>query len=113
MVLEDRLSGEDAIVVVTQVRRGSRAEAAGLRPGDVVTRAGGYRMRSLTTLHMAGSDAYKNKSSLKLTVSRGNACYTVDLGPLGQQSPQRHKPETKPEAAAPVAPPATQPTAAK
>jgi len=119
MVLEDRLSGEEAIVVVTQVRRGSRAEAAGLRPGDVVTRAGGYRMRSLTTLHFAGSDAYKNKSSLKLTISRGNACYTVDLGPLGQQSPQRQKPETtpetKPEAAAPGAPAAlaAQPAAAK
>jgi len=106
MTLEDRPFGEESIVVVSQVRRGSRAEAAGLRPGDVVTRAGGYRMRSLTTLHVAGSDAYKNKSSLKLTISRGNACYTVDLGPLGKQGPTQSS-APKAQAAPLSAPPTT------
>lgn len=86
MVLESRPHGEDSLVVVAEVRRGSRAEAAGLRPGDVVTRAGGYRMQSLNALHLAGSDAFRQKKSLVLDIRRGKACYAVDLGPLGQPS---------------------------
>lgn len=85
MVLENRLFGEDSLVVVAEVRRGSRAEAAGLRPGDLVEHAGGYRMNSLNALHLAGSDAFRGKKSLVLGIRRGKACYTVDLGPLGQQ----------------------------
>jgi len=88
MVLQERPTGEcpaseTAVVLVSEVRRGSRAEAAGLRPGDVVERAGGYRMRSLIVLHMAGSDAYRGKKNLVLTVRRGEKRYSVDLGPLG------------------------------
>lgn len=89
MTLESRPSGDGFLVVVSAVRRGSRAEAAGLRPGDVVTRAGGYRMRSLNALHLAGSDAFREKQSLVLEISRGRACYTVDLGPLGQPGGQQ------------------------
>ncbi|MDR3639820.1 MAG: ChaN family lipoprotein [Humidesulfovibrio sp.] len=85
MTLEDRPLGGEPVVVVTRVERGSRAEAAGLRPGDVLTRAGGYRMRSLVTLHLAGSDAYNARRNLVLIIRRGDACYTVDLGPLGQR----------------------------
>ncbi|SNS15280.1 Uncharacterized iron-regulated protein [Humidesulfovibrio mexicanus] len=84
MVLEHRIFGESSQVLVREVRRGSRAEAAGLRPGDVVTRAGGYRMNALNALHLAGSDAYRHKSNLVLEVRRGRSCLTVDLGPLGQ-----------------------------
>ena len=89
MTLESRplvLGGQgdqDLQVLVSAVRRGSRAEAAGLRPGDVVLRAGGYRMRSLAALHLAGSDAYREKKGLVLVIQRGVDCYTVDLGPLG------------------------------
>lgn len=84
MVLERRTLGEDSQVLVREVRRGSRAEAAGLRPGDEVVRAGGHRMRSLNALHLAGSDAYRRKANLVLEVRRGRAWLTVDLGPLGQ-----------------------------
>ncbi|OGR36659.1 MAG: hypothetical protein A2051_02105 [Desulfovibrionales bacterium GWA2_65_9] len=89
MTLESRplvLGGrgdQDLQVLVSAVRRGSKAEAAGLRPGDVVLRAGGYRMRSLNALHLAGSDAYREKKSLVFVIRRGDDCYTVDLGPLG------------------------------
>lgn len=75
---------QDALVLVSAVRRGSRAEAAGLRPGDVVLRAGGYRMRSLAVLHVAGSDAFREKKNMVFIVQRGDDCYSVDLGPLGQ-----------------------------
>jgi len=84
MVLEQREFGGQSQVLVVEVRRGSRADAAGLRPGDVVTRAGGYRMSSLTALHLAGSDAYRAKANLVLDIRRGQACHSVDLGPLGQ-----------------------------
>ncbi|MBU1041410.1 MAG: ChaN family lipoprotein [Proteobacteria bacterium] len=75
---------QDDQVVVSAVARGSRAEAAGLRPGDVVTRAGGYRMGSLAVLHMAGSDAFREKKNMVFVIRRGDACFSVDLGPLGQ-----------------------------
>ena len=63
----------------------SRAEAAGLRPGDVVARAGGYRLRSLNALHLAGSDAFREKKNLELVIRRGENAFSVDLGPLGRQ----------------------------
>ncbi|MDQ7836143.1 MAG: ChaN family lipoprotein [Humidesulfovibrio sp.] len=85
MTLETRPFGEGFEVVVTNVRRGSIAEGAGLRPGDLVTRAGGYRMRSLTTLHLAGSDAFRERKNLVLVIRRGEDSYVVDLGPLGKQ----------------------------
>ncbi len=90
-------------VVVRSVTRGSRAEAAGLRPGDVVERAGGYRMLSLSVLHLAGSDAYRARKSLVLVVRRGDARYSIDLGALGASGP------TTGAAAGPTAKPATEP----
>lgn len=85
MTLEQRpLDGGG--VIVSAVRRGSRAEAAGLRPGDLVERAGGYRMRSMNALHLAGSEAFREKKGLVLSIRRGQACYAVDLGHLGQQA---------------------------
>jgi uncharacterized iron-regulated protein len=90
MTLESRplvLAGQgdqDGQVVVSAVRRGSRAEAAGLRPGDVVIRAGGHRMRSLAVLHVAGSDAFRQKKNMVFVIRRGHARFSVDLGPLGQ-----------------------------
>ncbi len=85
MTLESRPEGDEFQVVVSAVARGSRAEAAGLRPGDVIARAGGLRMQGLNTLHVAGSDAFREKKNLVLDIRRGRACYTVDLGLLGQQ----------------------------
>lgn len=92
MTLESRPFGEEFQVLVSAVRRGSRAEAAGLRPGDVVQRAGGYRLRSLAALHLAGSDAFREKKGLVLVIQRGEDCYTVDLGPLGVKDGQQAAP---------------------
>ncbi|MBA4357833.1 MAG: ChaN family lipoprotein [Humidesulfovibrio sp.] len=84
LILTSRPWGQGFEYVVSAVQRGSRAEAAGLRPGDVVERAGGHRMRSLSAMHLAGSDAFREKKSLVLVVRRGEEAYSVDLGPLGQ-----------------------------
>jgi uncharacterized iron-regulated protein len=119
MTLEERPDGADFAVVVTRVLRGSRADAAGLRPGDVLERAGGLRMRALSTLHVAGSDAYREKKSLVFVVRRGAARYSVDLGPLGQQKGQQKGQQmdqpgttTAPAAAAASAVPASSPAPA-
>lgn len=85
MTLEKRPFGDEWQVVVTAVRRESKADLAGLRPGDIVERAGGYRMTSLNALHLAGSDAFRDKANLVLDISRGRQCFRVDLGPLGRQ----------------------------
>jgi len=85
MTIESRPFGAQFEYVVSAVKRGSRAEAAGLRPGDVVARAGGYRLRSLNALHLAGSDAFREKKHLVLVIRRGEDAFSVDLGPLGQQ----------------------------
>ena len=85
MALESRPRGEGFEYVVTEGRRESRADRAGLRPGDVLARAGSYRVRSLNALHLAGSDAFKDKAHLTLEVLRGDERLSIDLGPLGQQ----------------------------
>ncbi|MBU1230440.1 MAG: ChaN family lipoprotein [Proteobacteria bacterium] len=85
MTLVSRPWGGAFEYVVGAVVRGSRAEGAGLRPGDVVERAGGYRMRSLNAMHLAGSDAFREKKSLVLVIRRGEEALSVDLGPLGRQ----------------------------
>lgn len=83
MTLESRPRGEVFEYVVSEVRRDSRADRAGLRPGDVLFRAGSYRVRSLNALHLAGSDAFKDKAPLTLEVLRGDQRLSIDLGPLG------------------------------
>jgi len=47
-------------------------------------------MRSLTALHMAGSDAFREKKHLVFVIRRGDDCYSVDLGPLGVQSARKN-----------------------
>jgi len=97
MTLEERPFAGEALVLVRAVERGSRAEAAGLRPGDLVERAGGYRMRSLTALHLAGSDAFREKKNLVLTIRRSGSCLSVDLGPLGARQPGQAQPQQSPK----------------
>lgn len=105
MTLELRPFGGDMQAVVSRVLRGSRAEAAGLRPGDVLERAGRYPVRGLNALHLAGSDAFRDKASLTLVVLRGGARLRVDLGPLGVPGAAPAANPTVGPAAAPVAAP--------
>ncbi len=71
-------------VTVSEVRRGSRADTAGLRPGDVLEAFQGKRMRSLMDLHKAGQRAHKDDAPLVLTVRRDGEAVRIDLGRLGQ-----------------------------
>jgi len=87
----------DAGVLVAGVEKGSPAEKAGLRAGDIITRAGGEHVESAADLSRAVRHA-KTGDSLKLDISRDRAAthvtvkverragydYEFDLGDLGR-----------------------------
>ena len=87
----------DAGVLVARVESGSPAEKAGLRAGDIITRAGGDPVESAADLGRAVRHA-KTGDSLKLEISRNRAAtqvtvkvegrpgydYEFDLGDLGR-----------------------------
>lgn len=97
MVLEFRDRG----VVVTAVERGSRADRAGLRPGDVLTEAQGEPVHSLMSLHMAGSAAHKAGDPLVFTIRRDDRLWKVDMGRLGVKGKGAGHPRSMPGKAMP------------
>jgi uncharacterized iron-regulated protein len=92
MVLSGRADG----ILVESVSRGSRADRAGLRPGDLLVEASGVPLRGLFSLHMAGTKVHKADEPLVFTVRRGDETLTADMGRLGTSRP-RKKPAPKPE----------------
>ena len=92
MVLSGRIGGG---ILVESVARGSRADRAGLRPGDVLVEAAGVPLDELMSLHMAGTKAHDADASLIFKVQRGDQTLNVDMGKLGQ-----HRPVVKPKPAA-------------
>jgi S1-C subfamily serine protease len=56
--------------LVTEVRPGSRASAAGLRRDDLLVKAGGEPLEGFVDLHRAAFRARKEKRPLRLTVER-------------------------------------------
>ena len=44
-------------VTISDIRHGSPADVAGLRPGDFIVRAGGQEVGGLEELHKAGKEA--------------------------------------------------------
>jgi len=79
-------------LLVEGVKRGSRAEKAGLRPGDVLMEASGIKLEYLFSLHMAGAKAYKAEEELIFTVQRGADVFVANVGRLGVA-----KPKSRPE----------------
>jgi DNA-binding MarR family transcriptional regulator len=70
-------------LLVRDVLRGSRAERAGLRPGDVLVRAAGSELRSITTLYAAINDAI-GAGTLTMQIVRGEKTtreVAIDLRP--------------------------------
>lgn len=57
-------------LLVRDVLRGSRAETAGIRPGDILLRAAGTELRAITTLYAAISDAIA-AGTLTVEIARG------------------------------------------
>lgn len=92
MALEFREGG----VVITEVERGSRADRAGLRPGDRLLKAQGQPVQSLMSLHMAGSAAHRDGVPLVFTIERDGQLWNVDMGELGKGKPGAGHPGMQP-----------------
>ncbi|MGE4194898.1 MAG: ChaN family lipoprotein [Pseudodesulfovibrio sp.] len=104
-------------IVVESVERGSRADRAGLRPGDLLTDASGVPLDDLYDLHMAGTKVHDADEPLVFTVRRGGDTLSVDMGKLGQAKPgtkseeDTPSPEMKPDTATePAVSAATEPS---
>ncbi len=80
MVLEVRLDQ----VLVVRVKRGSRADKAGLRPGDAVLAVQGRELESFMDLHRAGKEAFEQDKPLVFSVERDGRKLDIDFGKLGQ-----------------------------
>lgn len=72
-------------VVVESVERGSRADKAGLRPGDVLLSANGVKLNALMDLHKAGFKAHDADKPLVFTLLRDGEKICVDMGKLGKK----------------------------
>ena len=84
MTLEVRLGR----VLVVRVLRGSRADQAGMRPGDAVSAVQGRELTSFMDLHSAGKQAFENDEPLVFTVDRDGRELDIDFGRLGQDRDQ-------------------------
>jgi uncharacterized iron-regulated protein len=74
---------EGGAVRVASVAPESRADFAGMEPGDVLTKAGSTDVTRLMDLHSAARDAAKAGEPLRLTVRRGSEELELEL-PVGQ-----------------------------
>jgi uncharacterized iron-regulated protein len=72
----------DGQAVATAVEPGSKAQRAGILPGDVITRAGDKPVASLTDLHQAAIAALMAGKPLALTVARpgGEVSVSIEIG---------------------------------
>lgn len=106
-------------LLVERVVRGSRADEAGLRPGDLLTSASGVRLDQLMDLHMAGFTVHEADAPLVFTVVRGDRSFTINVGRLGSRGGDKPAPGNDDSAPAGHDPatsatqPATQPATGK
>ncbi|MUM77389.1 hypothetical protein GKC30_07070 [Pseudodesulfovibrio sp. F-1] len=101
-------------LLVERVGRGSRAEAAGIRPGDLLVEAAGVRLDRLMDLHAAGFKVHKADRPLVFTVQRGGQSFRADVGRLGQPARSRPADAAEEKATSPSgdAPPGREPDTA-
>jgi S1-C subfamily serine protease len=70
-----RLAVKPRGIVVSEVRAGSPAEQAGLRPGDLILKIGGTPVRTLEDLREAILDA-RSRGQVRITAQRGRSAVT-------------------------------------
>lgn len=92
-------------IVVKSVERDSRADKAGLRPGDVLEEANGVALESLRDIHKAGFRAHEDREPFVFVVRRHGQRLAVDMGllltkrtkPQDASAKDGQTPESKPE----------------
>lgn len=77
--------------VVTKIARGSRADLAGMRPGDIIREVQSVPMHSLRAMHLGGIKAHKENQPLVFKVERGEDTFDINLGKLGRPSSSADK----------------------
>lgn len=68
--------------VITEVKRDRKGYKQGLRPGDIIAKAQGIPVISLSAMHMAGSKAHKEDKPLVFTIDRRGKFFDLDMGRL-------------------------------
>ncbi|WP_419781500.1 ChaN family lipoprotein [Maridesulfovibrio sp.] len=68
--------------VITAVKRDRKGYMQGLRPGDIIAKAQGIPVTSLSALHMAGAKAHKEDKPLVFTIDRRGNRFDLDMGRL-------------------------------
>jgi uncharacterized iron-regulated protein len=66
-------------VTISDIRHGSPADSAGLRPRDRILRAGGREVLGLEDLHKAGKDAAAGNGFFHMEVERGHEIRTFKI----------------------------------
>jgi len=67
--------GNEAGVVITEVERGSIADQAGLKPGDVILEIGRKQIKNLDDYRKAVNELEKGRSALFLVKRGDNTIY--------------------------------------
>lgn len=78
------LEASEQGLLVVEVGPGTRADFAGLRPGDIIEELVGQTVNVLFDLHKAGVKAHDEDKSLVYTVRRKGQLLTLDMGKLGK-----------------------------
>lgn len=73
------IAWEEEQAVITMVLPGSRAESAGLMPGDVLLRADGEAVTDLKVLHQAGKTAATQNTPLLLEILRNETVIPLEV----------------------------------
>lgn len=83
--MPEKIEGEQAAagtgtgLEVLEVLHNSRAEAAGIKPGDMIIKAGDKPVQEVMDLHLAGKAAAEKGRVLKLLLKRGGKNVTVNI----------------------------------
>jgi len=78
-------------LLVERVKRDSRADKAGIRPGDILLEAAEIKLDYLFSLHMAGAKVHKADADLIFKVRRGEEYFEINMGKLGKGKPAMKK----------------------
>ncbi|WP_245549574.1 ChaN family lipoprotein [Maridesulfovibrio hydrothermalis] len=75
--------------VITAVKRDRKAYQKGIRPGDIIVKAQGIPVTSLSAMHMAGAKAHKENSPLIFTMDRRGEVFDLDIGLLQRMKKEK------------------------
>jgi len=92
------LENAEGGLAVTAVDPGSKAEAAGVRPGDLLVKAQGEQLKTVKDLHAAAMRALEQGGTLVLEIGRDGVSVQIDIPLVQQQDGQQ--PQTQPQAEA-------------